>query len=72
MKEKFLSEYNIVNMNNKSLTVENKKTQQMCFIHRNAFNNIDNAIDYREIPKQTIKDVEKELIWIEVLIWKFF
>ena len=72
MKEKFLSEYNIVNMNNKSLTVENKKTHQMCFIHRNAFNNLDNAIDYREIPKQTIKDVEKELIWIEVLIWKFF
>lgn len=73
MKAKFLSEYNIVNMNNKSLTVENKRTHQMCFIHRNAFNSLDNAVDYREITKLAIfKNVEKEVVWIEVLIWKSF
>jgi hypothetical protein len=73
MKAKFLAEYNIVNMNNRSLTVENKKTHQMCFIHRNAFNHLDNAEDYREITKLvTLNGFEKEVVWIEILIWKSF
>ena len=71
MKEKFLSEYIIVNMNNKSLTVENKKTHKMCFIHRNAFNSLDNAVDFREVTKMFIaKGNEAETTWIEVLTWK--
>ena len=71
MKKRFLSEYTIVNMNNKSLTVESKKTHQMCFIHRNAFNQLDNAADYREVERVFKKnECEMRSIWIEVLVWK--
>jgi hypothetical protein len=45
----------------------------MCFIHRNAFNHLDNAEDYREITKLvTLNGFEKEVVWIELLIWKSF
>jgi hypothetical protein len=71
MKERFLAEYVIVNMNNKSLTVENKKTHQMCFIHRNAFNQLDKAEDYREVERVFEKNGhEMRNNWIEVLVWK--
>ena len=71
MKERFLAEYVIVNMNNKSLTVENKKTHQMCFIHRNAFNQLDKAEDYREVECVFEKNGrEMRNNWIEVLVWK--
>lgn len=71
MKEKFLSEYTIVNMNNKSLTVESKKSRQMCFIHRNAFNQLKNAVDFREVKKTLVRGgIEREIPWIEVLVWK--
>jgi hypothetical protein len=71
MKERFLAEYIIVNMNNKSLTVENKKTHQMGFIHRNAFNQLDKAVDYREVEHVFEKNGrEMRTIWIEVLVWK--
>ena len=71
MKERFLAEYIIVNMNNKSLTVENKKTHQMCFIHRNAFNQLDKAEDYREVKRVFEKNGhEMRTNWIEVLVWK--
>lgn len=71
MKEKFLSEYIIVNMNNKSLTVENRKTHKKCFIHRNAFNSLDVAVDFRELDKVFIVNGnETESTWIEVLTWK--
>jgi hypothetical protein len=71
MKERFLAEYIIVNMNNKSLTVENKKTHQMGFIHRNAFNQLDKAVDYREVEHVFEKNGhEMRNNWIEVLVWK--
>ena len=71
MKERFLAEYIIVNMNNKSLTVENKKTHQMCFIHRNAFNQLDKVVDYREVERVFEKNGhEMRTNWIEVLVWK--
>lgn len=71
MKERFLAEYIIVNMNNKSLTVENKKTHQIGFIHRNAFNQLDKAVDYREVEHVFEKNGrEMRNNWIEVLVWK--
>ena len=71
MKQKFLSQYTIKNMNKNSLTVENNTTHEMCFIHRNAFNKLDDAIDFREIKKLWVRgDIEREIPWIEVLVWK--
>ena len=71
MKQKFLSQYTIKNMNKNSLTVENNATHEMCFIHRNAFNQLDNATDFRETNKVFVSGgVEKETKWIEILVWK--
>ena len=71
MKQKFLSQYTIKNMNKNSLTVENNNTHEMCFIHRHAFNQLDNATDFRETNKVFVSGgVEKETKWIEILVWK--
>jgi hypothetical protein len=43
----------------------------MCFIHRNAFNQLENAVDFREVKKTLVcGGVEKEIPWIEVLVWR--
>lgn len=72
MKERFLFEYTIDHMNKSSLTVVNKKTGKHVFIHRNAFNKLDVASDYREIETTFINKVGHEQThnWIEILVWK--
>ena len=71
MKQKFLSQYTLKNMNKNSLTVENNTTHEMCFIHRNAFNQLDNAVEFREMKKTLVSGgIERELPWIEVLVWR--
>lgn len=71
MKQRFLSQYTIKNMNKNSLTVENNATHEMCFIHRNSFNQLENAVDFREVKKTLVSGgIERETKWIEVLVWK--
>lgn len=71
MKQKFLSQYTLKNMNKNSLTVENNTTHEMCFIHRNAFNHLENAVDFREVKKTLVcGGIERETSWIEVLVWR--
>lgn len=44
---------------------------KMCFIHRHAFNQLDNATDFRETNKLFVSGgVERETKWIEILVWK--
>lgn len=69
MKEKFLSEYEIVRMSRNSLLVCNKRTSNRAYIHRNIFNQLDQATDYREVDI-TFANREDKSRWIEVLIWK--
>ena len=67
MKEKFLSEYTLMSMKRNSIQLLNKKSGNFVYIHRNAFNELDNAVDYREV-----RDIHMTCadIWIEVLTWK--
>lgn len=67
VKKQFLSEYTILSMKRNSILVQNNKTGKECYIHRNAFNALDDSVDYREI---NIKFPDCCNTWIEVLSWK--
>lgn len=67
MKEKFLSEYTLIDMKRNSLRVRNNKSGKDCYIHRNAFNSLNDAVDYREVTDLTMTCAST---WIEVLAWK--
>lgn len=68
MKEKFMQEFNIVKMCRSSLLLEDKKTGRTVYIHRNAFNKLDKAVDYRIVER--IFECTTE--WVEVLCWESF
>lgn len=67
MKEKFLSEFSIVRMSKSSLVICDKNGRE-AYIHRNAFNNLDVAKDYRVIERPEMGYQR----WIEVLVWRSF
>ena len=67
MKEKFMQNYELIRMSKNSLVFRNKSTNESVFIHRNVFNNLDTAVDYRQV---TLED--KANIWIEILTWNRF
>lgn len=66
MKEKFLAEHEIVRMSANSLMCKNKHTGNEVWIHRNVFNHLDEAIEYRIVNKESTH-VQK---WVEGLFWK--
>lgn len=68
VKKQFLSEYTILSMKRNSILVQNNKTGKECYIHRNAFNALDEAVDYREINIEFTSFCCNT--WIEVLSWK--
>lgn len=65
MKEKFLAEFTIVRMSKSSLVVRDKDGHE-AYIHRNAFNNLGIAQDYRMTKRPEMGDKW----WIEVLVWR--
>jgi hypothetical protein len=65
--EKFHATYNVVGMTRNSICVQNKETYQKHFMHRNAFNLLRDAIDFRE-TERFFHGVSTS--WIEVLIWR--
>lgn len=65
MKEKFLKDYELLAMCKSSIKVMNKYTGEICYIHRNAFNSLHRAVDYRE----TLDTPDARFKWIEVLSW---
>jgi hypothetical protein len=67
MKEKFLAEFTIVRMSKSSLVVRDKDGRES-YIHRNAFNNLDIAQDYRMVERPEMGGQ----MWIEVLVWRVF
>lgn len=69
MKQKFLDQFEIMRMTNKCLLVRDKKTFEESFIHRNVFNSLDKAVDYRTISLESDSGRQR---WIEVLVWKAF
>lgn len=69
MKKQFLDQFEIIRMTNKCLLVRDKKTFEEAFIHRNAFNALEKAVDYRIISIDFDRGRQS---WIEVLAWKSF
>lgn len=69
MKKQFLDQFEIIRMTNKCLLVRDKKTFDEAFIHRNAFNALDKAVDYHII---SIDCDHGRQSWIEVLVWRAF
>ena len=66
MKEKLMQEFDIIKMCKSSLLLQNKKTCEYVYIHRNAFNKLDMSVDYRVIKKEAMGYTA----WIEVLCWE--
>ena len=63
---KFHETYNVVRMTKNSVCVQNKDTHQEFFMHRNAFNLLRSAVDFRE-TERCFNGVPTS--WIEVLVW---
>lgn len=71
-KEDFFQDFEIVKMNNKSLTVFEKRTQEYVFVSRNAFNTImANRAKAWFIEEITMPD-EKEIKWLGVVTTVMF
>lgn len=68
MKERFMQEFNILRMYKSSLLLENKKTGECVYIHRNAFNKLDKSVDYRIVKRELVNNTT----WLEVLCWEVF
>lgn len=67
MKERFLNEFEIIAMTKSSLRLEEKRTGRTVYIHREAFNSLSEATDYRITSRHFKGDTTN---WIEVLVWR--
>jgi hypothetical protein len=65
--EKFHETYSVVRMTRNSVCVQNKETRKEHFMHRNAFNLLRDAVDFRE-TEIFFRGVLTS--WIEVLVWR--
>jgi hypothetical protein len=67
MKNRILSDFNIVKMNKNSLTLEDKGSHDKVFITRDLFNNLDSVEEIR------ITDpLENGTKWVEGKYWSRF
>lgn len=67
MKKKFNDQFEIVSMSRASLVLLDKHTNDIVYIHRNAFNSLEHAEDYRIVERVI---AHKHTQWVEVLVWK--
>lgn len=67
MKKKFNERFSIISMSKASLLLLDNETKKEVYIHRNAFNNLDKAVEFR-ITNRTFSN--RKTAWIEILIWK--
>lgn len=67
MRKRFFEEFDIVRMTRSSIVVRERRTGLDGFMHRNAFNELDHAEDFRF--KERIIDGRSSW-WVEILIWK--
>jgi hypothetical protein len=67
MKKKFLERFEIISMAKSSLVVLDRETRKEAYIHRNAFNALEDAEDFRVVNRFI---AGKDIPWVEVLIWR--
>lgn len=66
-KTKFNAEFSISKMSRNSLVCLDKDYREV-YIHRNVYNQLEVATDYRIVEKPELG----HQLWIEVLVWKSF
>ena len=71
--EKFNETYELYKMSKNSMIVNNRKTGEMVFIHRKAYNALlsGSVEDFRTIKRTFCTDGihRQEQTWVEVLTW---
>ena len=67
MRQKFYENYDVVKMTRSSVVVRHKRNGSEAFMHRNAFNQLDNAEGYRVVEKSFHGNTS---YWVEVLVWQ--
>lgn len=67
MKQRFLEQFEIVRMTKSCLCVQDKKSGEIAYIHRHAFNSLDICVDFRIIQRDGNGKLSN---WVEVLVWK--
>ena len=69
MKKRFFETFDIEAMLGHSLRLRDLKTGEIVFIHRNAFNALGDAADFRVVTREFSRRGETNK-WVEVLVWK--
>lgn len=69
MKKRFFETYDIEAMSGRSLRLRDIKTGEIVYIHRNAFNSLNDAVDFRVVTREFARCGEYSK-WVEVLVWK--
>lgn len=69
MKKRFFETYDIEAMSGHSLKLRDIKTNDTVYIHRNAFNALNDAVDFRVVTREFARCGEYSK-WVEVLVWK--
>ena len=64
-KTRFNAEFSIMRMSRNSLVCLDKDNQEV-YIHRNAYNQLHDAVDYRIVERLDLGHKR----WIEILVWK--
>lgn len=67
MRKKFNERFTIISMAKSSLLVLDNATNKEAYIHRNAFNHLDDAVDFRVVTRFI---AGKDIPWVEVLVWR--
>lgn len=71
--KKFNEIYELYKMSKNSMILKNRKTGEMVFIHRNAYNALlnESAEDFRTTKRTFCTDGihRQEQTWVEVLTW---
>ena len=67
MRKKFNERFTIISMAKSSLLVLDHETNKEAYIHRNAFNSLDDAVDFRVVTRFI---AGKNIPWVEVLVWR--
>lgn len=69
MKKRFFETFDIEAMSGSSLKLRAIKANETVYIHRNAFNALDNAVDFRVVTREFSHRCDTNK-WVEVLVWK--
>lgn len=67
MKQKLFEKFDIMSMTKNSLVLRDKLTGVTVYMHRNAFNKINDAVDFRVVERCLNYKSSK---WVEVLVWQ--